>query len=105
MPHLDRITRDPDICHGLPVLRRRAYPVDLLLDLLAAGISAAEILADHPTLEPEDIAAALEYAALPPTDHRRGAIPPVHHTGMHLAGFHTRRHHSDIRDQSAEAVG
>lgn len=63
MSNLDRITSDPAICHGKPVIRGLRYPVELLLELLAAGMPVEEILGDHPDLEPEDLFAALGYAA------------------------------------------
>jgi uncharacterized protein (DUF433 family) len=58
-----RITIDPAICHGKPTIRGLRYPVELILDLLAAGMSQTEILDDYPDLETQDITAALEYAA------------------------------------------
>lgn len=64
MTTLDRITSDPRICEGQPVVRDLRYPVLLLLDLLAAGIPVQEILEDNPTLRAEDLYAALEYAAV-----------------------------------------
>ena len=60
---ISRITIDPVICHGNPTIRGLRYPVELILDLLAAGMSQAEILDDYPDLEGEDITAALGYAA------------------------------------------
>ena len=51
-----------------PLPARPAYSCEGVLDLLAAGAERAEILTDHPLLEPEDITAALEYAAQQ-TDH------------------------------------
>lgn len=63
MTHLDRITIDPDRCGGRPSLRGLRILVSDVLDLLAAGASVEEILADYPLLEREDIAAALEFAA------------------------------------------
>jgi uncharacterized protein (DUF433 family) len=60
---LDRITIDPAVCHGRPVVRGLRYPVDMLLDLLSGGTTPEEILADYPDLEREDIFAALAYAA------------------------------------------
>ncbi|MCP9774946.1 DUF433 domain-containing protein [Cyanobium sp. HWJ4-Hawea] len=60
---LDRITIQPAICHGKPTIRGLRYPVELLLDLLAAGASHQEILSDYPDLEDADICAALAYAA------------------------------------------
>jgi uncharacterized protein (DUF433 family) len=60
---IERITINPDICHGKPTIRNKRYPVELLLDLLAAGSTHEEILADYPSLENEDILASLAYAA------------------------------------------
>jgi len=61
---MDRISSDPDICHGKPVVRGLRYPVEMLLELMAAGMSIDEILEDYPDLERDDLLAALEYAAL-----------------------------------------
>jgi uncharacterized protein (DUF433 family) len=58
-----RITVQPDICHGKPCVRGMRYPVSLILELLAAGMSHAEILADYPALEEDDIRDCLVYAA------------------------------------------
>ncbi len=60
---LSRITIDPEICHGKPVIRGLRYPVQTLLELLSAGMSFDEILADYPDLEREDLLAALAFAA------------------------------------------
>ena len=58
-----RITIDPQICHGKPCIRSLRYPVPMILELLASGMSHPEILADYPDLEEEDIRACLQYAA------------------------------------------
>lgn len=60
--HINRITIDPEICHGKPTIRRKRYTVDLILDLLSAGSTHSEILEDYPNLEEEDILACLAYA-------------------------------------------
>ena len=60
---LERITMNPDICHGKPCIRGLRYPVDMILELLSAGMSNEEILADYDDLELEDILAALAFAA------------------------------------------
>jgi uncharacterized protein (DUF433 family) len=60
---LDRITIDPNICHGKPCIRGLRYPVETILELLSAGMSIDDILADYEDLEREDILAALEFAA------------------------------------------
>jgi uncharacterized protein (DUF433 family) len=57
-----RITVDPDICHGKPVIRGMRYPVELILDLLSSGMTHQEILQDYPSLEDEDILACLAFA-------------------------------------------
>ena len=59
---LDRITIDPEVCHGKPTIRNKRYTVDLILDLLSAGSSHEEILEEHPNLDEEDILACLAYA-------------------------------------------
>ena len=63
MSELHRITTRPEQCGGRPCIRGTRVRVKDVLDLLAAGASRDEILADYPYLEPEDITAALEYAA------------------------------------------
>ena len=59
----ERITVDPEVMRGKPCIRSLRFPVSRLLGLLAAGQDADSILAEHPYLEPEDIPAALAYAA------------------------------------------
>ena len=60
---LNRITLNPEICHGKPTIRNKRYTVDLILDLLTSGMTEQEILDDYPALEKEDIYACLAYAA------------------------------------------
>ena len=60
---LKRITVDPQICHGKPVVRGLRYPVEMLLELMSAGMTNEEILADYEDLEREDLLAVLSYAA------------------------------------------
>ena len=64
MKNLERITINPQICHGKPCIRGMRWPVVVLLDLLGSGMSYDEILEDHPELEKEDIYAAINYATL-----------------------------------------
>jgi uncharacterized protein (DUF433 family) len=52
---MQRITIDPHICHGKPCIRGLRYPVEILLELLSAGMTVEEILADYEDLEREDI--------------------------------------------------
>jgi uncharacterized protein (DUF433 family) len=63
MSHLDRITFDPEQCGGRPCIRGMRIRVKDILEMLAARVPEAEILADFPYLEPEDIQASLEFAA------------------------------------------
>jgi uncharacterized protein (DUF433 family) len=60
---LHRITVDLSQCGGRPCLRGMRIRVKDILDLLAAGASHEEVLADYPLLEEGDIVAALEFAA------------------------------------------
>ena len=60
---MDRITFNPEQCGGRPCIRGMRIRVKDVLDLLAAGVSEADILADYPDLEAEDIRASLAYAA------------------------------------------
>jgi uncharacterized protein (DUF433 family) len=61
---LERITSDPSICHGQPTVRGLRYPVETLLELLSAGMTIDEVLADYPDLQRDDLLAALEFGAL-----------------------------------------
>jgi uncharacterized protein (DUF433 family) len=61
---LERITIEPDQCGGRPCIRGKRIRVTDVLQLLSAGASFEEILADYPFLERDDILAAIEYAAL-----------------------------------------
>ncbi len=63
MALMDRITHDPAVMGGRPCLRGLRVTVGTVLGLLAAGKSAEDILEAYPYLEPEDIHAALSYAA------------------------------------------
>jgi uncharacterized protein (DUF433 family) len=60
---LERITCDPALFGGKPVIRGRRLAVEHVLDMLAAGDEPATILKGYPWLEPEDIQACLVYAA------------------------------------------
>lgn len=62
IPILDRVTADPEIFGGKPIIRGMRISVELILSLLAQGVIAEEILDDYPDLEPEDIRACLAYA-------------------------------------------
>ena len=59
----NRITIDPDICHGKPTIRGLRYPVENMLELMATGMTMEELLLDYPDLEKEDFLACIDYAA------------------------------------------
>lgn len=59
---LERITVNPEIFGGKPIIRGMRISVELILSLLAQGETPAAILEDYPDLEPEDIQACLAYA-------------------------------------------
>jgi len=63
LERLNRITVEAGKCGGRPCIRGLRIRVTDVLELLAAGASYEEILADYPYLEREDILAALDYAA------------------------------------------
>ena len=73
MSRLDRITSNPEVCHGQATVRGLRYPVAMVLELLASGMTIDEILADYADLQVEDVYAALEYGAL--TAGARQIIP------------------------------
>lgn len=59
----DRITVDPLVCHGKACIKGTRIMVSVILDNLAANLSQAEILKSYPALKPQDIRAAIAYAA------------------------------------------
>jgi len=60
---LDRITVDPSICRGRPCVRGTRIYVAVILDGLAEGLTQEQLIDHYPQLTPEDIRAALAYAA------------------------------------------
>jgi uncharacterized protein (DUF433 family) len=62
-PPMDRISVDPNVCHGQPCVKGTRIMVWLVLNYLANGDSIEEILAAYPNLTREDIRACLAYAA------------------------------------------
>ena len=58
----ERVSVDPKVLVGKPVIRGTRIPVSLILNLVAHGASFAEIIDDYPILSEEDIRAALLYA-------------------------------------------
>jgi uncharacterized protein (DUF433 family) len=60
---LDRISIDPAVCGGKPCVKGTRIWVSLILDLLASGMSEAEVIGQYPALKHEDILAAIGYGA------------------------------------------
>ena len=59
---LERITARPDVFGGKPIIRDMRISVELILSLLAQGVTPKAILDDYPDLEPDDIRACTAYA-------------------------------------------
>ncbi len=71
----DRITHDPEVLGGRAAIRGLRISVSHVVNLVANGLTAAEVVQDLPDLDPEDIRQALAYAAALAQDefHRTGA--------------------------------
>ena len=63
MKNLERITLNPNVMGGKPCIRGLRVTVGTVIGLLASGLSAEEVLKKYPYLQPEDLTAALSYAA------------------------------------------
>jgi uncharacterized protein (DUF433 family) len=62
---LERITINPQVMVGKPIVRGTRIPVAMILRMLGQGISPEEILHEYPRLERAEVDAALAYAARP----------------------------------------
>jgi uncharacterized protein (DUF433 family) len=71
----ERISVDPDVLAGKPVLRGTRLAVEFILTLLAAGRTESEILNEYPGLAKEDILACLAYASYLAHEFRAYPIP------------------------------
>lgn len=60
---LARITIDPEICHGKPAIRHLRYPVESMLEYLAAGDAFEDLIEEFPDLERDDLRGCIEFAA------------------------------------------
>lgn len=60
---IERITLNPEICHGKPVIRNTRYTVESMIEYLAGGDSIDDILTEFPDLQREDLLACLAFAA------------------------------------------
>ncbi len=75
MPLSERIVVDPKILAGKPVIRGTRLAVEFILELLAAGQSEGEVLANYPGLSREDILACLSYASYLAHEYKAFPIP------------------------------
>ena len=76
MLRLERITIDPQICLGQPVIKNTRITVSMILKLVASGMSTGDICEAYPELTAEDISQSLQYAAWLTADKTR--ILPAH---------------------------
>ena len=60
---LERISIDPGVAHGQPCVRGTRVLVTVILDALAAGLTAAEVVQHYPTIVEDDVRAAAAYGA------------------------------------------
>lgn len=73
----DRVTTDPEVCHGQPCIRGTRIMVALILEWLEAGESHESILEAYPSLTEEDIRAAIRYARRIIALERTGSYVPA----------------------------
>lgn len=73
----ERISIDPNVCHGKPCIKGTRIMVWIIVDCLANGDSVDEVLAAYPSLTRDDVQAALAYAA----EMTRERVLPVEVTG------------------------
>ena len=59
---IERISADPQVCSGSPCIRGTRIPVEVILEQLALGATAEELVVDYPYIETDDIRACLAYA-------------------------------------------
>ena len=64
MSLFERVTHNPEICHGKPCIKGTRILVSVILDELAAGKNFENIMEQYPVLSREDIVAAIEYASM-----------------------------------------
>lgn len=59
----ERISIDPNVCHGQACVKGTRIPVHQLVRMLANGDSMEDLLSEYPSLKREDVLASLDYAA------------------------------------------
>jgi uncharacterized protein (DUF433 family) len=72
---LERVTWNPDIFGGKPIIRGRRLAVEHVLSMLAAGDTVETLLEAYDWLEPEDVYACIEYARRAVTNERYEPVP------------------------------
>ena len=72
---VSRVCTDPKILHGKPHIRGTRIPVFVILQSLAEGMTAEEIVTEYPPLAQKDIRAAIQYAARL-TEEETGTLKP-----------------------------
>ena len=65
----ERITVNPDVCNGKPVVCGTRITVQTVLEFLAAGDSVEDVLQEYPTLKREDVQACLNFASRMMANH------------------------------------
>ncbi|HEU0010237.1 MAG TPA: DUF433 domain-containing protein [Verrucomicrobiae bacterium] len=65
----ERVVVNPDVCNGKPVVRGTRITVQTVLEFLAAGDSAEDVLEEYPSLTREDVQACLDYASKVMANH------------------------------------
>jgi uncharacterized protein (DUF433 family) len=75
LPWPERIVLDPEVLAGKPVIRDTRLAVEFILELLAAGQSESQILANYPGLTREDILACLSYASYLAHEYKAYPVP------------------------------
>jgi uncharacterized protein (DUF433 family) len=71
----DRIVIDPEVLAGKPVIRGTRLAAEFILELLAAGQSQDQLLANYPRLTREDILACLAYASYLASEYKAYPLP------------------------------
>ena len=77
----DRVVVDPEVLAGKPIVRGTRLAVEFILDLLAAGQSEADIVANYPGLAHEDVLACLAYASHLAHESKAYPLPSDAHAG------------------------
>ena len=71
----ERITIDPNVCHGQACIKGTRVPVHQIVRMLANGDSIEELLKEYPSVKREDILAGLDYAASLAEEQVMASVP------------------------------